>query len=63
MLDHFTPRGVRRLVVDEGQSLSIQCDIPYGMPKPTVFWFYHDAQRTNIIGTIKSEHIAVDIEG
>ncbi|KAL3982055.1 Immunoglobulin I-set domain family protein [Acanthocheilonema viteae] len=62
-LDHFTPRGVRRLIVDEGRSLSIRCDIPYGVPKPSIFWLYRDAQRTNIIGTIQHKHITVDTEG
>ncbi|VDM09432.1 unnamed protein product, partial [Wuchereria bancrofti] len=44
VLDHFVPRGLRRLIVDEGQSLSIRCDIPYGVPKPSIFWLYRDAQ-------------------
>uniref|UniRef100_A0A1I8EU60 Immunoglobulin I-set domain-containing protein n=3 Tax=Wuchereria bancrofti TaxID=6293 RepID=A0A1I8EU60_WUCBA len=63
VLDHFVPRGLRRLIVDEGQSLSIRCDIPYGVPKPSIFWLYRDAQRTNMIGTIGHKHIAVDTEG
>ncbi|VDO31344.1 unnamed protein product, partial [Brugia timori] len=62
VLDHFVPRGVRRLIVDEGQSLSIRCDIPYGVPKPSVFWLYRDTQRTNMIETIRYKHIAVDTE-
>ncbi|MCP9266074.1 Neuroglian [Dirofilaria immitis] len=39
VLDHFASRGLRRLIVEEGRSLSIQCDIPYGVPKPSVFGF------------------------
>lgn len=63
MLDHFAPRGIRRLIVNEGRSLSIRCDIPYGVPKPSVFWLYRDAQRTDITETIRRQHIAVDTEG
>ncbi|OZC09894.1 fibronectin type III domain protein [Onchocerca flexuosa] len=63
VLDHFALRDIRRLIVDEGRSLSIRCDIPYGIPKPSVFWLYRDAQRTDIIETIRRKHIAVDTEG
>lgn len=49
--------------MDEGRSLSIRCDIPYGIPKPSVFWLYRDAQQTNIIETIRRKHITVDTEG
>ncbi|CAG9535099.1 unnamed protein product, partial [Cercopithifilaria johnstoni] len=64
VLDHFVPRGVRRLIAEEGRSLSIPCDdIPHGVPKPSVFWLYRDAQRTDIIGTIQRKHITVDTEG
>uniref|UniRef100_A0A8R1TTT8 Uncharacterized protein n=1 Tax=Onchocerca volvulus TaxID=6282 RepID=A0A8R1TTT8_ONCVO len=63
VLDHFAPRGIRRLIVNEGRSLSIRCDIPYGVPKPSVFWLYRDAQRTDITETIRRQHIAVDTEG
>ncbi|KAM3726416.1 Neuroglian [Dirofilaria immitis] len=63
VLDHFASRGLRRLIVEEGRSLSIQCDIPYGVPKPSVFWLYRDAQRTDIIETIQHKHIVVDTEG
>lgn len=63
MLDHFAPHSVRRLIVDEGQSLSIRCDIPFGVPKPSIFWLYRDARRTDIIQIIQRKHITVDTEG
>ncbi|VDN38507.1 unnamed protein product [Gongylonema pulchrum] len=63
VLDHFAPRGIRRLIVDEGKSLSIRCDVPHGVPKPSVFWLYRDAQQTSVIETIRRKHIAVDTEG
>ncbi|VDM96423.1 unnamed protein product [Thelazia callipaeda] len=63
VLDHFVPRGMRRLIVNEGQSLSIRCDVPYGIPKPTIFWVYRDAKQTSIIETIRKKHIAIDSEG
>lgn len=63
VLDNFTPRGLHRLKISEGQSLSIRCDIPHGVPKLPVFWLYRDAQKKNVVDIIRRKHIAVDTEG
>ncbi|KHN73747.1 Neuroglian [Toxocara canis] len=63
VLEHFKERPVRRVVVEEGHSLSVRCDVPYGIPSPSVFWLYRDTLQTSIIETIRRAHIAVDPQG
>lgn len=62
-MGHFPPKPLRIINVDEGDSLSISCDPPYGIPKPTVFWLYRDTNQSSVIETIRRPHVAVDPDG
>ncbi|KJH48482.1 hypothetical protein DICVIV_05393 [Dictyocaulus viviparus] len=62
-LEHFPPRPVRRIQVVEGNSLTIECVPPRGIPPPTLFWLYRDTKQGSVIETIRRKHITVDLEG
>lgn len=63
VLEHFKERPIRRMIVEEGRSLSVECNVPHGIPSPSVFWLYRDTVQTSIIETIRRPHIAVDPQG
>lgn len=63
MLEHFPPRKLRVIKVDEGDSITVNCDAPYGMPKPTIFWLYRSKNQKPVFESIRREHIAVDPDG
>lgn len=63
MLDHFPPRKLRVINVDEGDSLTVTCEPPYGMPKPSIFWLYRSKNEMLVFESIKREHIAIDPDG
>uniref|UniRef100_A0A914CK86 Ig-like domain-containing protein n=1 Tax=Acrobeloides nanus TaxID=290746 RepID=A0A914CK86_9BILA len=63
VLDHFPPRKLRVINVDEGDSLTLNCDAPYGMPKPSIFWLYRSKNEMLVFESIKREHIALDPDG
>ncbi|GMT24852.1 hypothetical protein PFISCL1PPCAC_16149, partial [Pristionchus fissidentatus] len=63
VLEHFRPRDLRKVTVNEGESLSIDCSPPFGQPAPTLFWLFRDSEQNNVIETIKREHITADFEG
>uniref|UniRef100_A0A0K0FH30 Neuroglian (inferred by orthology to a D. melanogaster protein) n=1 Tax=Strongyloides venezuelensis TaxID=75913 RepID=A0A0K0FH30_STRVS len=63
VLDHFVPSNIRQIVVNEGDSLTIPCNVPYGNPKPSIFWLYRDAKLNSVIETIRRKHITVDLDG
>uniref|UniRef100_A0A0N4ZC69 Neuroglian n=1 Tax=Parastrongyloides trichosuri TaxID=131310 RepID=A0A0N4ZC69_PARTI len=63
VLDHFAPSNIKQIEVEEGESLTIPCNIPYGNPKPSVFWLYRDTKLNSVIETIRRKHIAVDLDG
>uniref|UniRef100_A0A7E4V282 Neuroglian n=1 Tax=Panagrellus redivivus TaxID=6233 RepID=A0A7E4V282_PANRE len=63
VLGHFPARPLRTIKVDEGDSLSIDCKPPYGIPKATIFWLYRDTNQTSVIETIRRPHVTVDPEG
>ncbi|KAK6051525.1 hypothetical protein COOONC_10969, partial [Cooperia oncophora] len=62
-LEHFPPRPVRRIQVREGDSLTIDCKAPRGIPPPTLFWLYRDTEQGSVIETIRRKHITVDEDG
>lgn len=63
VLEHFVLRPPKKLIIEEGKSLTIPCIAPHGTPPPTVFWLYRDALQTSVIETIRRNHITVDEEG
>ncbi|CAJ0567358.1 unnamed protein product, partial [Mesorhabditis spiculigera] len=63
VLEHFARRGVRRVRVDEGAPLTLNCSPPIGRPKPHVFWLYRDTNREDVIETIRRRHIGIDADG
>ena len=63
VLGHFPPKPLRVINVNEGDSLSVDCEPPFGIPKPTVFWLYRDTNQSFVIETIRRPHVAVDPEG
>ncbi|KAH7725494.1 immunoglobulin I-set domain-containing protein [Aphelenchoides avenae] len=63
VLDHFPQRPLRQVHVDEGDSLTLACEVPYGVPKPNVFWIYRDKTQNSVLETIRRKHITVDPDG
>jgi hypothetical protein len=62
-LDHFRPRPIRRISVIEGDSLSIACEQPNGVPEPSIFWIYRDNRQPSVMETIKKPHITTASDG
>ncbi|KAK6747669.1 hypothetical protein RB195_000706 [Necator americanus] len=62
-LEHFPQRPVRRIQVIEGESLTVDCVAPRGIPPPTLFWLYRDTEQGSVIETIRRRHITVDGDG
>jgi hypothetical protein len=57
VLDHFSRRPLRQIEIEEGDSLTLSCVPPYGVPAPTVFWLFRHALQKDVIETINREHI------
>ncbi|XP_003370486.1 neuroglian [Trichinella spiralis] len=57
VLNYFDRRPVKDVIVEEGQPLTLECNKPYGVPSPTIFWLYRDLKKSYAMDTIHREHI------
>ncbi|KRX49813.1 Neuroglian, partial [Trichinella murrelli] len=63
VLNYFDRRPVKDVIVEEGQPLTLECNKPYGVPSPTIFWLYRDLKKSYAMDTIHREHITIDGDG
>ncbi|VDP23324.1 unnamed protein product [Soboliphyme baturini] len=57
VLDHFSSRPVQNIPVNEGDSLTLNCTKPLGIPEPTIFWLYRDVKKSYAMDTVNRKHI------
>lgn len=60
-LNHFVSVPTRQVVVQQGDSLTLPCKKPYGVPEPSIFWLFRNVKETFVIESINNPHITGNI--
>ena len=63
LLEHFSQRPMKTVHVKKGDSLTLPCTKPHGVPPPSIFWVFRNTKQSWVIETIQRRHITVDGDG